>query len=70
MVGWPRTASHRQPRSIPGRHVRGPFPATDRGLGADLTPVDQQLLADMDVERVAENLFGGERGYRLFFART
>ena len=38
-------------------------------LGADLTPVDQQLLAGRDVERVAENLFGGERGYRLFFAR-
>ena len=33
------------------------------------TPVDQQLLAGRDVERVAENLFGGERGYRLFFAR-
>jgi hypothetical protein len=29
-----------------------------------------QLLAGMDVERVAENLFGGKRGYRLFFART
>ena len=39
-------------------------------LEADLTPVDRQLLAGMDVERVAENLFGGERGYRLFFART
>jgi len=35
----------------------------------DLTPVDQQLLADMGVELVAENLFGGGRGYRLFFAR-
>jgi hypothetical protein len=26
--------------------------------------VDQERLTGLDVERVAENLFGGERGYR------
>jgi hypothetical protein len=33
-------------------------------FGDSAGSVDQELLTGADVQRVAENLFGGERGYR------
>jgi len=35
-----------------------------QAAGDSAGSVDQELLTGADVQRVAENLFGGERGYR------
>ena len=60
--GYPLPAGRARRRDDPGAAQRGQ--GDEQPAGDPAGPVDEELLAGADVERIAEDLLGGERGHR------